>query len=275
MQAAAAHGLTLFSMELMPRITRAQSMDALSSMASVSGYKAVLMAAERAPTVFPMMMTAAGTLKPTRVFVLGAGVAGLQAIATAKRLGAVVEGYDIRTAVREQVESLGAKFVEIKVDVATAEGEGGYAAAQSKEFYQRQQELLGQHLGTVDIIITTAAVPGRKAPVLITEAMMASLKPGTILVDLAAERGGNCRLTKPGETIEVNGVTIMGPLNLPALTPSHASQMYSKNIETFLLHLVKEGRLNIDPEDEITAGTLIARDGKVVHQGVAELLAGE
>ena len=274
MRGLAEHNLTSFSMELMPRITRAQSMDALSSMASVAGYEAVLMAAQAAPTMFPMMMTAAGTLKPTKVFVLGAGVAGLQAIATSKRLGAVVEGYDIRTEVKEQVESLGGKFVELNVDVEQAKGSGGYAAQQSKEFIQRQQELLGEHLAGVDVIITTAAVPGRKAPTLIPAWMADKLHPGTVLIDLAAERGGNCELTQAGEKVEHNGVVILGPTNVPALTPKHASQMYAKNIQTFLLHLVKEGNLVVDLDDEITAGTLVTRDGKVVHPRVAELAAG-
>lgn len=272
---AAKKGVTLFSMELMPRITRAQSMDALSSMASIAGYKAVLLAADHAPTMFPMMMTAAGTLKPTKVFVLGAGVAGLQAIATAKRLGAVVEGYDIRTAVREQVESLGAKFVEIKVDVETAEGSGGYAAAQSKEFYARQQQLLGEHLATVDVIISTAAVPGRKAPILITEQMASGLHPGTVIVDLAAERGGNCALTQPGQRVLVEGLEVLGPVNIPAQVPVHASQMYARNISTFLLHLVREGSLRLDLEDEITRETLVARDGQVVHARMLEAIAGK
>ncbi len=272
MQALAARGLTLLSMELMPRITRAQSMDALSAMASVSGYQAVLLGAENCPKMFPMMMTAAGTIVPSRVFVLGAGVAGLQAIATAKRLGGVVEGYDIRTEVKEQVESLGGKFVEIKVDVETASGSGGYAAAQSKEYYERQQQLLGEHLATQDVIISTAAVPGRKAPILITEKMVDGLHPGTVIVDLAAERGGNCALTEVGKRIVRNGVTIVGYVNLPATKPVHASQMYSKNISTFLLHLVKDGALTIDPEDEITAGTLVAHGGKVTHPRVAEAL---
>ena len=272
MQQIAGRGISLLSMELMPRITRAQSMDALSSMATVAGYKAVLIAANAAPKMFPMMMTAAGTLKPAKVFVLGAGVAGLQAIATAKRLGAVVEGYDIRTAVKEQIESLGAKFVEIKVDIETAKGEGGYAAAQSKEYYARQQELLGEHLSGVEIIITTAAVPGKKAPILITEKMCEGLRPGTVVVDLAAERGGNCALTKPGERVEYNGVVILGPLNIAAQTPLHASQMYSKNITTFLLHLIKDGQLTLDLEDEITAGTVVATGGSITHPMVKEKL---
>ena len=272
MQALAQRGLTLFSMELMPRITRAQSMDALSSMASIAGYRAALIGAQACPKMFPMMMTAAGTIQPARVFVIGAGVAGLQAIATAKRLGAVVEGYDIRSAVKEQIESLGAKFFELKVDVETKQGEGGYAAAQSKEFYERQQQLLGEHLATVDVILTTAAVPGRKAPILITEAMVRGLKPGTVVVDLAAERGGNCALTQAGETVDYRGIKIIGPVNLAATTPVHASQMYAKNVTTFLSHLVKEGKLTIDREDEITAGTLVGVDGQIVHPKLVEIL---
>ena len=272
MRAAASRGLTLLSMELMPRITRAQSMDALSSMATVAGYKAVIEAAGLAPTMFPMLMTAAGTLKPTKVFVLGAGVAGLQAIATAKRLGAVVEGYDIRTEVREQIESLGAKFVEIKVDVETKTGAGGYAAAQSKEYYERQQQLLGEHLAGVDVIVTTAAVPGRKAPVLITEAMLQGLRPGTVIVDLAAERGGNCAVTEAGRLVDYRGVKILGPVNVPAQAPVHASQMYSRNIQTFLSHLVKNGEMALDASDEITAGTLVARAGEIVHPRLLEIL---
>ncbi len=275
MKQLAARGLTLFSMELIPRITRAQSMDALSSMASVAGYKAVLMAADHAPTMFPMMMTAAGTIRPTKVFILGAGVAGLQAIATAKRLGAVVEGYDIRTEVREQIESLGARFVEIKVDVETQSGAGGYAAQQSKEYYARQQELLGQHLAGVDVIITTAAVPGRKAPILITEKMVQGLHPGTVIVDLAAERGGNCAVTEAGQLVEYRGVKILGPVNVSAQVPAHASQMYSRNIQTFLSHLVKDGQLQFNLEDEITAGTLVAHQGKVTHPGVRKALGEE
>ena len=274
MRQLAERGLTLLSMELMPRITRAQSMDALSSMASLAGYKAVLLAADHAPTIFPMMMTAAGTIKPTKVFVLGAGVAGLQAIATAKRLGAVVEGYDIRTEVREQIESLGGRFVEIKVDVETKTGAGGYAAQQSPEYYARQQELLGQHLGGVDVIITTAAVPGRKAPILITEAMMQNLHPGTVIVDLAAERGGNCAMTEAGQLIEYRGVKILGPVNVPSQVPAHASQMYSRNVQTFLSHLVKDGELKINREDEITAGTLVAHGGEITHAGVRKALEG-
>jgi NAD(P) transhydrogenase subunit alpha len=271
----AERGLTLLSMELMPRITRAQSMDALSSMATIAGYKAALLAANAAPRMFPMLMTAAGTITAARVFVLGAGVAGLQAIATAKRLGGVVDGYDVRPAVKEQVESLGARFVVLDVKTEQAETAGGYAKAQSEEFYRRQQQLLGEHLGAMDIIITTAAVPGKKAPVLITEPMIAGLRPGTVVLDLAAERGGNCALTKPGETVDQRGVLILGPVNLPAEVPAHASQLYSKNVATFLAHLVKDGGLQLDAEDEIVSGTLVASGGKVLHPMVLQALEGK
>jgi proton-translocating NAD(P)+ transhydrogenase subunit alpha len=274
-KALAERGLTLFSMELMPRVTRAQSMDALSSMATISGYKAVLVAANAAPRMFPMLMTAAGTVTAARVFVLGAGVAGLQAIATARRLGGVVEGYDVRPAVKEQVESLGARFVVLDVKTDQAETAGGYAQAQSEEFYRRQQQLLGEHLRGMDVIITTAAVPGKKAPVLITREMVAGLRPGTVIVDLAAERGGNCALTKPGQTVDHHGVWILGPMNLPSEVPAHASQLYSRNLTTFLTHLVKDGTLRLDEEDEIVSGTLVARGGKVVHPMVAQALEGK
>jgi len=275
MKALAERGLTLFSMELMPRITRAQSMDALSSMATISGYKAVLMAAYAAPRMFPMLMTAAGTITAARVFVLGAGVAGLQAIATARRLGGVVEGYDVRPAVKEQVESLGARFVVLDVKTDEAETAGGYAKAQSEEFYRRQQQLLGERLRGMDVIITTALVPGKKAPVLITAEMVAGLRPGTVIVDLAAERGGNCALTKPGETVDHHGVVILGPLNLPSELPAHASQLYSKNVTAFLSHVVKDGRLRLDEGDEIVNGTLVTRGGKVVHPMVVQALEGK
>jgi NAD(P) transhydrogenase subunit alpha len=275
MKTLAERGLTLFSMELMPRITRAQSMDALSSMATISGYKAVLMAAEAAPRMFPLLMTAAGTITAARVFVLGAGVAGLQAIATARRLGALVEGYDVRPAVKEQVESLGARFVVLDVKTDQAETAGGYAKAQSEEFYRRQQQLLGEHLRGMDVIVTTAAVPGKKAPVLISAAMVAGLRPGTVIVDLAAERGGNCALTRPGETFDHNGVLILGPVNLPSELPVHASQLYSKNLATFLVHLVKNGGFGSEGGDEIVSGTLVARGGKVVHPMVVQALTGK
>jgi NAD(P) transhydrogenase subunit alpha len=260
------------SMELMPRITRAQSMDSLSSQATIAGYRAVLLAAEHLPRMFPMLMTAAGTLAPAKVFVVGVGVAGLQAIATAKRLGAVVEAYDIRPAVADQVRSLGAKFVEFALQTGEAEDKGGYAKAQSEEFYRRQQQEMAKVVAANDVVITTAAVPGKKAPVLITAEMVKGMHPGSVIVDVAAERGGNCELTKPGQTISAHGVEILGPLNMPSDTPTHASQMYAKNITTFLLHLIKEGRLQLDLQDEIVAGTLLTKDREVVHPLVRELL---
>ncbi len=265
-------GVNVFSMELMPRITKAQSMDALSSMATVAGYKAVLLAAEKLPRMFPMFMTAAGTIAPARVFVIGAGVAGLQAIATAKRLGGVVKGYDIRPAVKEQVESLGAKFVEMELEAGNAEDKGGYAKAMGEEFYRKQRELMAKVIKESDVVITTAAVPGKKAPILITADMVKAMSPGSVIVDLAAERGGNCELTKPGETVEVNGVYIIGTDNLPSSVPFHASQMYARNITTFLLHLVKDGKLVINTEDEITSGTLITHNGQIVNPQVREIM---
>jgi H+-translocating NAD(P) transhydrogenase subunit alpha len=261
-------GVTAFSMELMPRITRAQSMDVLSSQANIAGYKAVLIAAEHLPRMFPMMMTAAGTMAPARVFVLGAGVAGLQAIATAKRLGALVEAYDVRAAVKEQVESVGAKFVELPLDTAAAEGTGGYAAAQDESFLRRQRETLTRVVAGADVVITTAAIPGKKSPMLITRDMVEGMQRGSVIVDLAAERGGNCEVTRPDQMVEVNGVTVLGPTNLPGTVPYHASQMYAKNITTFLLHLVKDGQLRVDPEDEITRETLVTKDGEIVHDRV-------
>jgi NAD(P) transhydrogenase subunit alpha len=268
----AGQGATVLSMELMPRITRAQSMDALSSMATIAGYKAVLLAADRLPRMFPMLMTAAGTIAPARVFVLGAGVAGLQAIATARRLGAVVSGYDVRAAVKEQVESLGAKFVMMDTGPADAEDKGGYAKALGEDFYRRQRELLTDVLRAHDVVITTAAVPGKKAPVLITTEMASVMAPGSVIVDIAAERGGNCELTRAGETVVEKGVTILGPVNLPATIPYHASQMYARNVATFLKHLIKDGELKIDLDDEITRETLVARGGDVVNPRVRELL---
>jgi NAD(P) transhydrogenase subunit alpha len=266
----AAAGVTSFSMELMPRITRAQSMDALSSMATVSGYKSVLLAAERLPRMFPMLMTAAGTVLPARVLVIGAGVAGLQAIATARRLGAVVHGYDVRPAVRDQVESLGAKFVELPLETAGAEGQGGYAQARDESFYRRQRELMARVVAESHVVITTAAVPGQRAPVLITRAMVAAMPRGSVIVDLAAERGGNCELTLPDETVVEHGVTILGPLNLSSTVPFDASQMYAKNISSFLLHLKKEGAMGRS-DDEIARETLLTRDGELVHPRVREL----
>ncbi len=269
----AARGVTAFSMELMPRITRAQSMDALSAMATVSGYKAVIMAAAQLPRMFPLMMTAAGTVSPARVFVIGAGVAGLQAISSAKRLGAVVQAYDVRPAVREQVESLGGKFVEMELDAASSETKGGYAKEMGEDFYRRQRELMERVVADSHVVITTAAVPGKKAPVLITADMVTKMPPGSVIVDLAAERGGNCELTKTGETVEAHGVTIIGPVNLPSTVPYHASQMYSKNIVTFLKHLItKEGSLKIDPSDEITRETMLTHGKEVTQARVRELL---
>jgi NAD(P) transhydrogenase subunit alpha len=266
-------GARAFALELIPRITRAQSMDILSSMATVAGYKGVLLAASALPRMFPMMMTAAGTLKPAKVLVVGAGVAGLQAIATAKRNGAVVSGYDVRAAVKEQVESLGAKFVELPLDTSAAEGSGGYAKEQSEEQVRRQQELMADVVAESDVVITTAAIPGRKSPVIVTTAMVERMAPGSVIVDLAAERGGNCELTKAGETILHQGVSILGPVNLPATVPYHASQMFARNVQTLLQHLVsKEGALKIDIADEITAGTLVTDAGKIRHPQVAAAL---
>jgi len=268
----AAIGAAGFAMELMPRITRAQNMDVLSSMATVAGYKAVLMAAERLPKMFPMLTTAAGTVAPARVFVIGAGVAGLQAIATARRLGAVVHAYDVRPAVKEQVESVGAKFVELPLETAGAEDKGGYAQAQDESFYRRQRELMARVVAESDVVVTTAAVPGRKAPVLITRDMLAGMQPGSVIVDLAAERGGNCESTRPDEETQDHGVTILGPTNLPSTVPFHASQMYAKNVTNFLLLLHKQS-MNLDSEDEVIRETLVARGGQVVSARVREALA--
>ncbi len=273
-RAVAATKATLFSMEMMPRITRAQSMDILSSMATIAGYKAVLLAADALPKLFPMMMTAAGTLAAARVFVVGAGVAGLQAIASARRLGAIVHAYDVRPVVREQVESLGGKFVELELETGTAEDAGGYAKELGEDFYAKQREMMLNVVAESDVVITTAAIPGKQAPVLVTREMVDGMRRGSVVVDLAAERGGNCELTEPGQRVDRNGVTILGPLNIPSDVPYHASQMYSKNVTTFLTHLVKEGELVIDLSDEITRGTLITRDGSVVHEQVLEALGG-
>jgi H+-translocating NAD(P) transhydrogenase subunit alpha len=274
--AIAASGATLLSMELMPRITRAQSMDALSSMATIAGYKAVLLAANASPRMFPMLMTAAGTIASARVFIVGAGVAGLQAIATAKRLGAKVEAYDVRPAVKEQVQSLGAKFVELPIESAEAEDKGGYAKAQDESFYRRQREMMLKVVAGNDIVITTALIPGKRAPILLTTEMVEAMIPGSVVVDLAAERGGNCELTRPDETVHHKGVTVVGPSNPPALVPYHASQMYSKNIITFLTHLLgktgaQQGTLPIDAGDEITRETLLTQNGAVVHPRLREL----
>ncbi len=271
-RALASAGVTLLALELMPRITRAQSMDILSSMATIAGYKAVLLAAETSPRMFPMMMTAAGTLAAVRVLVVGAGVAGLQAIATARRLGAVVWAYDVRPAVKEQVQSLGAKFVELELEAGAAEDAGGYAKALGEDFYRRQREKMLEVVASSDVVITTAAVPGRRAPLLVTTEMVEAMSPGSVIVDLAAERGGNCELTRPGETVDHRGVTIVGPLNLPSSVPYHASQMFAKNVTTFLLHLAPKGEFVLDRSDEITAGTLVTADGEVVHPQVLELM---
>jgi len=271
-KALAERGVTLFGMELMPRITRAQSMDALSSQATVAGYKAVLLAAEALPRMFPMLMTAAGTISPAKVFVVGAGVAGLQAIATAKRLGAVVSAYDVRPAVKEQVESLGASFVELGLKTVQIEDSNGYAQAMDEDFYRRQRELMAKIVAAVDVVITTAVVPGRRAPVLITAEMVAAMAPGSVIVDLAAEHGGNCESTRPDRTVVEHGVTIIGPVNVPSMVPYHASQMYAKNVSSFLLHLVSEGELKLDLDDQITRDTLMTRGGEVVHVGMRELL---
>jgi NAD(P) transhydrogenase subunit alpha len=265
-------GVTSLSVELMPRITRAQSMDALSSMATICGYKAVLIAADTIPRLLPMLTTAAGTITPARVLVIGAGVAGLQAIATARRLGAVVSAYDLRPVVKEQVQSLGGRFVELPIEVKDAQDAGGYAKAQDESFYAKQRELLGNVIADSDVVITTAVVPGKKAPVLVTADMVHRMAPGSAIVDLAAERGGNCELTKPEEVIQVNGVTIIGTINLASTVPYHASQMYAKNLTTFLLHLVKDKKLQINMEDEITRETLLTRDGEIVNARVRQFL---
>jgi len=269
----AERGATFLAMELMPRITRAQSMDALSSMATIAGYKAVLIAADSLPRMFPMLMTAAGTVAPARVLIIGAGVAGLQAIATSRRLGAVVSGYDIRDVVKEQIESLGARFVVLDIEAAGAQDKGGYAKAMGEDFYRKQQEALGKVLADQNVVITTAAVPGRKAPILITRAMVERMMPGSVIVDIAAERGGNCELTKAGEVVEEKGVRIYGPVNLPSTIPYHASQMYAKNIATFLKYLInKEGNLTLNREDEIVRETMVTHGSDVVHPKVRELL---
>jgi NAD(P) transhydrogenase subunit alpha len=265
-------GVTLFSMELIPRITRAQAMDVLSSQATVGGYKAVLLAAEALPRMFPMFMTAAGTIAPAKVFVIGAGVAGLQAIATAKRLGAMVKAYDIRAAVKEQVESLGARFVEMELGAGETEDKGGYARVMDETFYRKQRELMAKVVAESDVVIATAAVPGKKAPVLITNEMIEKMSSGSVIIDLAAERGGNCEATELGKSIRKFGVTIIGPENLPATVPFHASQMYSKNIATFFLSMIQERKLNINLEDEIIRETLVMRDGQVVHPAVRKIM---
>ena len=263
-----------FSLDLLPRITRAQSMDVLSSMSTIAGYKGVLLAAVALPKMVPLLMTAAGTLKPARFLILGVGVAGLQAIATAKRLGGVVEAFDIRPAVKEQVESLGARFVAHEAIQTGGETKGGYASELTPEQQARQREVLGKHIADADAIICSALVPGRRAPILLTEAQVSAMRPGSVVVDLAADQGGNCELTKPGETVDHRGVRVLAPLNVPASVPLHASQMLSRNFQTFLLHLLKKGELQLDLADEITTGTLVTRDGQVVHPAVNAALGG-
>ncbi len=265
-------GVTAFALELLPRITRAQPMDALTSQATVVGYKAVLLAAEALPKMFPMLMTAAGTITPARVLVVGAGVAGLQAIAVARRLGAVVQAYDVRPVVKEQVQSLGAKFVELPLEAGQADDRSGYAKAMDEDYYRRQRELLAQVVADSDVVITTAMVPGQRAPVLVTAGMAGGMKRGSVIVDLAADRGGNCELTRPGETTEVNGVRVIGPLNLAATVPYDASQMYARNVTAFVLNLVRKGELKVDVADEIVRETLVAQDGEVVHPRLRGLL---
>ena len=265
-------GVQAFALELMPRITRAQSMDVLSSMATVAGYKAVLLAAEHLPKFFPMMMTAAGTIAPAKVFVIGAGVAGLQACATAKRLGAVVEAYDVRPAVKDQVKSVGAEFVEFDLEIESAEDQGGYAKEQSEEFIRKQQEQMKTVVTRNHVVITTAAIPGKKSPVLITRDMVESMMPGSVIIDLAAERGGNCELTQAGEAIKAGEVTILGPLNLPATVPFDASRMFGKNVVTFLKQIINEEGLNIDLEDQVIKDTLVAREGDICSERIRQLL---
>jgi NAD(P) transhydrogenase subunit alpha len=272
-QAVADKGASAIALELVPRISRAQSMDVLSSMATLSGYKAVLMGASAAQRIFPMLMTAAGTLQPARVLIMGVGVAGLQACATAKRLGGVVEAYDVRPAAREQIISVGAKPIELDLDTGESEGAGGYAKEQGEDFLRRQRELLTAVVAEQDIIITTAAIPGAKSPILVTEDMVKAMKPGSVIVDLAAERGGNCDLTEQGKTVIAHGVTILGPENVPSELAYHASQMYGKNMQTLLeLILDDQGNLNLDFNDEIIAGTVVAHNGEVPHPYMRKLL---
>jgi proton-translocating NAD(P)+ transhydrogenase subunit alpha len=269
-QELAATGVSAFAVELMPRTTRAQSMDALSSMGTICGYKAVLIAANTLPRIFPMLTTAAGTITPARVLIIGAGVAGLQAIATARRLGAVTSAYDMRPAAKEQVQSLGGRFVELAIEAKEAQDASGYARAQDDAFYKRQRELLGRVVAEHDVVITAAVIPGKKSPVLVTREMVAGMAPGSVIVDLASERGGNCELTKTGETVVEHDVTIIGAINLASTVPYHASQMYGRNVSAFLLHLVREGKLNLDLNDEIIRSTLVTRDGEVVNARVRE-----
>lgn len=269
----AERGVTSFSVELMPRTTRAQSMDALSSMATICGYRAVVLAADTLPRMFPMLTTAAGTIAPARVLIIGAGVAGLQAIATARRLGAVASAYDMRPAAKEQVQSLGGRFVELPIEAQDAQDARGYGKAQDESFYQKQRELLGKTVAESDVVITAAVIPGKKSPVLVTKEMVERMALGSVIVDLAAERGGNCELTKPDETVVAHGVTIIGEFNLAATVPYHASALYARNVSAFLQHLVKEGKLQMDPKDEIIRETLVTHGGEVVSARVREFFA--
>jgi H+-translocating NAD(P) transhydrogenase subunit alpha len=269
----AAKRVMSFAVEMMPRTTRAQSMDALSSMATACGYKAVLIAADRLPKFFPMLTTAAGTITPSRVLIIGVGVAGLQAIATARRLGAVVSAYDVRPVVKEQVQSLGARFVELGVEAKDAQDARGYASAQSDDFYARQRQAMAKVIAENDVVITTAVVPGKKAPVLVTAEMVRGMAPGSVIVDLAAERGGNCELTRSGETVVESGVTIIGQINLASTVPYHASSLYARNVTAFLVHLVKDGKLNLKMDDEITRETLLTRGGEIVNARVREFFS--
>ena len=270
-QEIAARGVRAFAVELMPRTTRAQSMDVLSSMATISGYKAVLLAADTLPRIFPMLSTAAGTVTPARVFVIGVGVAGLQAIATSRRLGAVTSAYDMRPIAKEQVMSLGGRFVELPIEAKDAQDASGYARAQDEEFYKKQRELLGQVVSESDVVITTAVIPGKKAPILVTGEMVQKMALGSVIVDLAAERGGNCELTHAGEIAVEHGVTIIGLFNLASTVPYHASQMYAKNLTTFLVHIIKDGKLKLDTQDEIIRDTLLTDGGEIVNKKLREL----
>jgi NAD(P) transhydrogenase subunit alpha len=272
-QELAAAGVTAFSVELMPRITRAQSMDVLSSMATICGYKAVLLAADRLPKLFPMLTTAAGTITPARVFVIGAGVAGLQAIATARRLGAATSAYDLRAAAKEQVLSVGGRFIELPILAADAEDARGYAKAQDDTFYKRQAELLGNVVGESDVVITAAVIPGKKSPILVTREMVRRMAPGSVIVDLAAERGGNCEATSAGNVVEEDGVTVIGYINLASSVPYHASQMYARNVTAFLLHLFRDGRLHAGVDDEIARETLVTQGGEIVNPRVREFFS--
>ncbi len=266
-------GVTSFAVELMPRTTRAQSMDALSSMSTVSGYKAVILAADSLPRMFPMLTTAAGTITPARVLIIGAGVAGLQAIATARRLGAVTSAYDLRAASKEQVQSLGGRFVELPLEAKDAQDARGYGKAQDETFYARQRELLGRVVAESDVVITAAVIPGKKSPVLVTAEMVKGMAPGSVIVDLASERGGNCELTRPGEVFTQYGVTIIGYYNVASSVPYHASSMYARNLTAFLLHLIKDGKLNLNLQDDIVRETLVTRGGEIVNARVREFLA--